>query len=84
MSVRNKPFQRRLAAILAADAAFILDQFRRMAGQGDSLGVVMNLDRVGIAGHSRGGKTVGRACSSNSAFQACVVIDNIGPARCCR
>jgi len=71
----------RLAQILAADAAFAFDQMRAIATAGDPLAAVMDLNRTGIAGHSRGGKTVGRACSTNEAFRACVVIDNIGPAR---
>ncbi len=71
----------RLAQILAEDAAFIFDQMRAIAMTGHPLASAMDLNRAGIAGHSRGGKTVGRACSTNEAFRACVVIDNIGPAR---
>jgi len=71
----------RLADILAEDAAFVLRQIRIMAGSGHALALAIDLCRVGIAGHSRGGKTVGRSCSTNKEFRACAVIDNIGPAR---
>jgi len=71
----------RLAQILAEDAAFVFDQIRAITMTGHPLASAMDLNRAGIAGHSRGGKTVGRACSTNEAFRACVVIDNIGPAR---
>jgi hypothetical protein len=71
----------RLADILAEDAKFVMDQLRILNRSDDALAVAMNFDHVGIAGHSRGGKTVGRACSTNEDFRACAVIDNIGPAR---
>ncbi len=71
----------RLAKILADDAAFVLEQLRELAGRDSTFVGTMELHNVGIAGHSRGGKTVGRACSSYPAFKACAVIDNIGPAR---
>ena len=70
-----------LADILAADASFVLERMRELQKTDHVLGRVMDLERVGIAGHSRGGKTVGRACSTNGEFKACVVLDNIGPAR---
>ncbi len=71
----------RLADILAADAAYVLQQLRGLAGHDAAFAGTMDLEGAGIAGHSRGGKTVGRACSSYPAFKACAVIDNIGPAR---
>ena len=71
----------RLADVLARDAAFVLDRLRSLAGTASSLASALDLDAVGIAGHSRGGKTVGRTCAEHPAFVACAVIDNIGPAR---
>ena len=68
-----------LADILATDARFVLSQLRAM--QDDPLVRTFDFDRVSIAGHSRGGKTVGRACADHADFRACVVLDNIGPAR---
>ena len=71
----------RLADILAEDAAFVLEQIRGLVDHDASFATAIDLDETGIAGHSRGGKTVGRACSSYRVFKACLVIDNIGPAR---
>ena len=71
----------RLAQILADDAAFVFDQVQAITTTNDPLAAVIDMNRAGIAGHSRGGKTVGRACSTKEVFRACVVIDNIGPAR---
>jgi predicted dienelactone hydrolase len=71
----------RLADVLARDAAFVLERLRDLARTGTSFAGALDLDEVGIAGHSRGGKTVGRTCASHPAFKACAVIDNIGPAR---
>ena len=71
----------RLADVLAGDAAFVLERLRELAEQEQALAGMLALDRVGIAGHSRGGTTVGRACASNPDFAACAVLDNIGPDR---
>lgn len=71
----------RLAEVLAADAAFVLHQLRELVENNDPLGHALDLGHVGIAGHSRGGTTVGRACASNPDIVACAVIDNIGPDR---
>jgi pimeloyl-ACP methyl ester carboxylesterase len=71
----------RLGDILAGDAAFVLKQLRELAENEGLFGGTLDLKHVGIAGHSRGGTTVGRACSSNPDFIACAVIDNIGPDR---
>lgn len=71
----------RLADLLAGDAAFVLSQLRELAKQEGPFARALELDHVGIAGHSRGGTTVGRACASHPDFIACAVIDNIGPER---
>jgi hypothetical protein len=70
-----------LADILASDAAFVLEELRELARDGNMPGPVMDFDRTGIVGHSRGGKTVGRACRRDESFRVCVVLDNIGPAQ---
>lgn len=70
-----------LATTLAADASFTLDQLARLnAESGGRLAGRVAVEDVAIIGHSRGGSTVGRACSTDSRFEACVVYDNIGPA----
>ncbi|MDH4109008.1 MAG: alpha/beta fold hydrolase [Gammaproteobacteria bacterium] len=71
----------RLADVLAGDAAFALHQLRTLAATDDSLADALNLEDVGILGHSRGGTTVGHACATNPDIVACAVIDNIGPNR---
>ena len=71
----------RLAEILAGDAAFVLRQLRELAENGGPFGRALNLRQIGIAGHSRGGTTVGRACALRPDIVACAVIDNIGPDR---
>jgi hypothetical protein len=71
----------RLAQVLAGDAAFVLHQLRKLVENDDPFDGALELSHVGIAGHSRGGTTVGRACALNPDFVACAVIDNIGPDR---
>jgi predicted dienelactone hydrolase len=55
----------RLAQVLAGDAAFVLHQLRKLIENDDPFDGALELSHVGIAGHSRGGTTVGRACASN-------------------
>jgi len=71
----------RLADILAADADFVIEKLRELSTSDGPLAGALELDHLGIAGHSRGGTTVGRACASNPRFVACAVLDNIGPDR---
>jgi pimeloyl-ACP methyl ester carboxylesterase len=71
----------RLAQVLAGDAAFVLHQLRKLVQDDDRFFSALELRHIGIAGHSRGGTTVGRACASNPDIVACAVIDNIGPDR---
>ena len=70
-----------LAEVLAGDAAFVLRQLRNLGEDHDPFKGTLDLSKVGIACHSRGGTTVGRACASNPDIVACAVIDNIGPDR---
>jgi hypothetical protein len=70
-----------LAETLAGDAAFVLEKLRKFVETDDLFNEALDLRHVGIAGHSRGGTTVGRACASNPDIVACAVIDNIGPDR---
>ena len=71
----------RLADLLAGDARFVLQQLRTLNGSDESFKGVLDFQRVGIAGHSRGGTTVGRACAGIREITACAVLDNIGPDR---
>jgi pimeloyl-ACP methyl ester carboxylesterase len=70
-----------LSNMLAADARFVLDRLTEL-NESDPEGRLtdrLQVRRVAILGHSRGGSTVGRACSTDSRFVACIVLDNIGP-----
>ena len=71
----------RLAHVLASDAAFVVNQLRKLVENGGPFASALALKHIGSAGHSRGGTTVGRTCASNPDFIACAVIDNIGPDR---
>ncbi len=67
---------------LAGDARFVLDCLVEMNGErGGEFAGAFDLDRVAIAGHSRGGKTVSRACSTDPRFKAAIIYDNVGPVR---
>lgn len=68
---------------LAMDARFALDRVADIASGKvrHPLNGRVDLARVAIAGHSRGGNTVGRACSTDPRFKACITYDNIGPDR---
>lgn len=68
-------------SMLAADAMFTLDRLSELARHDVHGRFTNRLDtaHVAIIGHSRGGSTVGRACSLDERFDACVVFDNIGP-----
>lgn len=67
--------------MLAADAIFTLDRLIELTRRDPHGRFTGRLDttRVAIIGHSRGGSTVGRACSADERFDACVIFDNIGP-----
>ena len=72
-----------LSDTLAADARFVLDQLEELnrADPKNRFTGRLDLSSVAILGHSRGGKTAARACSTDSRFKACVVFDNVGPQR---
>lgn len=62
--------------LLAADARFVLNRLGSLE-EGPLAGRI-DMDRVAILGHSRGGSTVSRACASDPRFKACVIFDNVG------
>lgn len=72
-----------LSDTLAADARFVLDQLASL-NEDDPLGRFtgrLDLERVAIIGHSRGGKTAARSASSDPRFKVVAILDNIGPDR---
>src|SRR5262249_5683883 len=72
-------FNEPMTDTLAADARFALDRLSALGASGPFAGALDRL-RVAIAGHSRGGKTVSRACTSHRRFGAAIVLDNLPPA----
>jgi predicted dienelactone hydrolase len=63
--------------IRAADARYVLDELEKL-NAGDPNGLFTNrldLERVGILGHSLGGATTGLACSLDSRFKAGINMD---------
>jgi dienelactone hydrolase len=58
-----------------ADTRFVLDQLAGMNQTDPLLAGRMNLQRVGIYGHSNGGVTAAEVCFHDSRFQAAVLLD---------
>lgn len=68
---------RRLARRLAADVEAVVDGLRDLDGSDDLAGR-LDVERLALIGHSRGGSTVTAACGAPSRFAACVTFDNVG------
>jgi len=68
---------------LARDARFALDRLSDISSGAikHPLNGRIDMTKVAIAGHSRGGNTVARGCSTDPRFKACITYDNIGPDR---
>jgi CubicO group peptidase (beta-lactamase class C family)/predicted dienelactone hydrolase len=73
----------RMADILASDVRLALERLTELdaSDPGGRFTGRLALDRVGVAGHSRGGATVARSCATLEAIDACVILDNIGTDR---
>ena len=59
-----------------ADVLFVLNQLEQMNAQGPLAGLV-NVDAVGVAGHSLGGIAASEACKADARFKACVNFDGL-------
>jgi dienelactone hydrolase len=59
----------------AADARFVLDQLERAAAA--PLAQQMDLNRVGMLGHSLGGLTAAQACQADARLDACLNMDGL-------
>ena len=73
----------RMADILAGDVRLVLERLTELDAS-DPAGRFtrrLGLDRVALAGHSRGGATVARSCATLESIDACVILDNIGTER---
>lgn len=73
----------RLADLLAGDVALLLQRLVELdaADPDGRFTDRLDLDRLAILGHSRGGSTVARTCTTDPRLDACVILDNIGPDR---
>lgn len=61
-----------------ADLLFVLNQLQTLNGGGDALlSGRMDLDHVGVMGHSLGGITAAQACQAAAAFAACLNLDGL-------
>lgn len=62
--------------VRTADVLFVLNQLEQMNANGPLAGLV-NVDAVGVAGHSLGGITASEACKADLRFKACVNFDGL-------
>ena len=58
-----------------ADVSFVLDQIQKFQSGNDDFWNMIDLDRVGIMGHSFGGGTAIVASSKDKRFDACIALD---------
>jgi dienelactone hydrolase len=69
------PFESRVA-VRAADATFVLSQIEALAAEpGGRFAGRLDLERIGILGHSLGGIAAAQVCSGDSRFRAGVNLD---------
>lgn len=71
----------RMADILAGDVRLALERLAELDASDPAFTGRLDLNRVAVAGHSRGGATVTRSCATLAAADACVIFDNIGTER---
>lgn len=71
---------RELADRLADDVSAVLRGLGELNRRAEPRGVggALDLERLAILGHSRGGSTVTRTCGADPRFDACVIFDNLG------
>jgi predicted dienelactone hydrolase len=71
-----------LSDTLVGDARFALDKIVELSNtKSEELFGRLDASKIAMIGHSRGGKTVARLCSTDPRVKACVTYDNIGPDR---
>lgn len=68
----------RLAEVLTGDVRLVLDRLAGLDRTGRFAGR-LDLERVAVAGHSRGVLTAARACETIARVDACLGLDSIGP-----
>jgi predicted dienelactone hydrolase len=62
-------------AVRVADVRFVLDQLETLNAGNDALAGRLDLERLGLIGHSYGGATVAEACHEDARCQAVAVMD---------
>lgn len=76
--VSHEDFYRERVETRARDAVFALDELAEMNSEaGGKFANRLDLERVGIFGHSVGGVAAGRACQIDSRFKACLNLDGL-------
>ncbi len=81
-AVISDAFDNELSDLLAEDANLVVENFKNSQNSIlKKLRPIIDFNKVVIAGHSRGGKTVARACNDYPVFKAGIVFDNLAPAR---
>jgi predicted dienelactone hydrolase len=73
-SARTEFFGRRMDE-RAADVSFALDQLEQLDARSGPLRGLLDLEHVGIMGHSMGGITAAAACRQDPRLKACLNID---------
>ena len=69
-----QPFADRVST-WAADQRFALDQIEKLAAPGSVFTGHLDLDHIGVMGHSLGGISAAKTCSMDQRFKACVNLD---------
>ena len=66
-------FEESLSAMRAADIVFAIDKLRDVGGDRKSIfSGRLDLTRIGVFGHSRGGRTAARVCQVDQRVKACL------------
>lgn len=68
-------FDRERIEVRAADASFAIDQLTKLNASSKVFRGSIDLKRIGIFGHSRGGLTAPMACQRDGRFKACLNMD---------
>jgi pimeloyl-ACP methyl ester carboxylesterase len=69
------PFLRQRIEVRAADASFVVEQLTKLNTTSSVFRGRIDLTRIGIFGHSRGGLAAAMACQHDRRFKACLNMD---------
>jgi hypothetical protein len=69
----SESFERKVTEILAADVVFAIDKLKELSNDNSSMfHSRLDIDHIGVFGHSRGGRTAARACQLDRRIKACL------------